>query len=206
MLTSISHPYPNQKGSVKALPDLIIRPVTPDRWTDLETLFGPRGAIGGCWCMWWRLSRAEYERQKGEGNKQAMQSIVASGDVPGLLAYAGEKPVAWCSIAPREDFPSLERSRVLKRVDDQPVWSVVCFYIAKPYRGQGVSVQLLLAAVEYAGQHGARVVEGYPIEPKKDSAPDIYAFTGMASAFRKAGFVEVLRRSETRPIMRYFIK
>jgi len=206
MLTSISHPYPNQKGSFKALPDLIIRPVTPDRWTDLETLFGPRGAIGGCWCMWWRLSRAEYERQKGEGNKQAMQSIVASGDVPGLLAYAGEQPVAWCSIAPREDFPSLERSRVLKRVDDQPVWSVVCFYIAKPYRGQGVSVQLLLAAVEYAGQHGARVVEGYPIEPKKDSAPDIYAFTGMASAFRKAGFVEVLRRSETRPIMRYFIE
>ena len=185
--------------------ELITLPVTPDRWTDLETLFGPRGAIGGCWCMWWRLSRAEYERQKGEGNKQAMHSIVASGEVPGLLAYAGEKPVAWCSVAPREAFSSLERSRVLKRVDDQPVWSVVCFFIAKPYRGQVVSVQLLLAAVHYAGQHGARVVEGYPIEPKKDSAPDIYAFTGMASAFRKAGFVEVLRRSETRPIMRYFI-
>jgi len=188
------------------MPDLTIYPVTSDRWSDLETLFGPRGAIGGCWCMWWRLTRAEYERQKGEGNKQAMQAIIASGEVPGLLAYAGEKPVAWCSVAPREGFPSLERSRVLKRVDDQPVWSVVCFFIAKPYRGQGVSVQMLRAAVEFAGQHGARVVEGYPIEPKKDSAPDIYAFTGMASAFRKAGFVEVLRRSETRPIMRYFIK
>jgi len=156
--------------------------------------------------MWWRLTRAEYERQKGEGNKQAMQAIVASGEVPGLLAYEGEKPIAWCSVAPREAFPSLERSRILKRVDDQPVWSVVCFFIAKPYRGQGVSVQLLRAAIKYAGQHGARVVEGYPIEPKKESAPDIYAFTGMASAFRKAGFAEVLRRSENRPIMRYFVK
>ena len=188
------------------MPDLTIFPATPDRWTDFETLFGPRGAIGGCWCMWWRLTRAEYERQKGEGNKGAMQAIVASSEVPGLMAYAGDQPVAWCSVAPREAFPSLDRSRVLKRVDEQPVWSVVCFFITKPYRGQGVSVQMLRAALDYAGQHSARIVEGYPIEPKKDSAPDIYAFTGMASAFRKAGFVEVLRRSETRPIMRYFIE
>jgi uncharacterized protein YndB with AHSA1/START domain len=106
--------------------DLSIHPLTPDRWDDLETLFGPRGAIGGCWCMWWRQTRSEYDRQKGEGNRQAMRAIVASGEIPGLLAYSGGRPVAWCSVAPRTAYPSLDRSRVLQRVDDQPVWSIVC--------------------------------------------------------------------------------
>jgi len=183
--------------------DLSIHPLTPDRWADFETLFGPRGAIGGCWCMWWRQTRSEYDRLKGEGNRQAMRAIVASGEIPGLLAYADGRPVAWCSVAPRTAFPSLDRSRVLQRVDDQPVWSIVCFFMARGYRRQGLSLRLIQAAVEYARSQGARIVEAYPIEPKKDSAPDIYAFTGMASTFRKAGFVEVLRRSETRPIMRY---
>jgi GNAT superfamily N-acetyltransferase len=183
--------------------DLSIYPLTPDRWADLETLFGPRGAIGGCWCMWWRLTRSEYDRQKGEGNRQAMHAIVASGEVPGLLAYSGGRPVAWCSVAPRTAFPSLDRSRVLKRVDDQPVWSIVCFFMARGFRRQGLSLRLIQAAVDYARSQGARIVEAYPIEPKKDDAPDFYAFTGMASTFRKAGFVEVARRSETRPIMRY---
>lgn len=183
--------------------DLSIYPLTPDRWDDLETLFGPRGAIGGCWCMWWRQTRSEYDRQKGEGNRQAMHAIVASGEVPGLLAYSGGRPVAWCSVAPRTAYPSLDRSRVLKRVDDQPVWSIVCFFMARGYRRQGLSLRLIQAAVDYARSQGARIVEAYPIEPKKDDAPDFYAFTGMASTFRKAGFVEVTRRSETRPIMRY---
>lgn len=185
--------------------DLSIYPLTPDRWADLETLFGPRGAIGGCWCMWWRQTRSEYDRQKGEGNRQAMHAIVASGEIPGLLAYTGGRPVAWCSVAPRTAFPSLDRSRVLQRVDDQPVWSIVCFFMAKGYRRQGLSLRLIQAAVDYARSQGARIVEAYPIEPKKGNAPDFYAFTGMASTFRKAGFVEVLRRSETRPIMRYVI-
>lgn len=186
-------------------PDLDFHPVTPERWHDLETLFGPRGACAGCWCMWWRLSRSQFDKQKGQENKQALKTIVNSGDVPGLLAYANGQPVGWCSVAPREEFSALERSRILKRVDDQPVWSIVCFFVAKPFRHKGVTVGLLKAAVEYARQHGARIVEGYPVEPKKTSVPDIFAYTGMVSAFRKAGFVEVLRRSETRPIMRYFI-
>jgi GNAT superfamily N-acetyltransferase len=154
--------------------------------------------------MWFRQKRSEFEQLKGEGNHQAMQAIVDSGEVPGLLAYIGESPVAWVSVAPREAFPSLDRSPVLKRIDDQPVWSVVCFFIARKYRRQGLSLSLLQAAVEYARRQGARIVEGYPIEPKKDSAPDIYAFTGLAATFRKAGFVEAARRSETRPIMRYY--
>ena len=186
--------------------DLEFQPVTPARWKDLEQLFGPRGAIGGCWCMWWRLKRKDFEAQQGEGNQSAMREIVESGKIPGILAFSKGNPVAWCSVAPREDFPVLDRSPVLKRVDDQPVWSVVCFFIAKEFRYQKISSKMLTAAVAYAVQNGASIIEGYPITPKKDQAPDIYIFTGLESTFLKAGFVEVARRSKSRPIMRYSVK
>lgn len=186
-----------------SLPALDFYPLTPERWDDLVALFGPRGACGGCWCLWWRLKHSQFEKQKGEENKRALKRIVDSGEVPGLLAYADGHPVGWCSVAPREAFPRLGRSRILKRVDDRPVWSAVCFFVDKQFRRKGVAVRLLEAAVEHAKKHGAMVVEGYPVEPRKVSTPDAFAFTGLASAFRKAGFVEVLRRSDTRPIMRY---
>lgn len=186
--------------------NLAYHPVTPDRWDDLEKLFGPRGAVGGCWCMWWRIKRKDFEAQQGEGNRVAMREIVKSSQVPGILFYDGDEPAVWCSVAPREDFPVLDRSPVLKRVDDQPVWSIVCFFLAKPYRSQGLLVNILNSAVEYAKSQGAQIIEGYPIQPKSDNAPDIYAFTGMVSTFEKAGFKEVIRRSERRPIMRYFVE
>lgn len=171
-------------------------------WRDLERLFGARGACGGCWCMLWRLTRSRFEDQKGEGNRREMKKIVTAGKLPGILAYAGDEPVGWCAIAPRDQYPALERSRILKKVDDQPVWSVTCLFVAKPYRRRGVSVRLLEAAVDYARGRGARIVEGYPLEPRNSAMPDVFAWTGIASAFRAAGFTEVLRRSETRPIMR----
>jgi len=187
------------------LSDLEFHQVTSKRWKDLENLFGERGACAGCWCMFWRLSRADWEKQRGEKNRKALKKIIDSGEIPGILAYAGGKPVGWCSIAPRERFVRLENSRVLKRVDEKSAWSVVCFFIAKHFRKKGVTVELLKAAIEYARKKGAKIVEGYPVEPKKGKFPDVFAYTGLASAFRKAGFEEVLRRSETRPIMRYFI-
>ena len=153
--------------------------------------------------MWWRLKRSQFEKQKGEANKRAFKRIVAAGHVPGLLAYAGSQPIGWCALAPRKTYPVLERSRTLRRVDEKPVWSVVCFFVARPFRYQGVAVKLLRAAVEYARERGAGIIEGYPVEPKRGRMPDAFVWTGVASAFRQAGFVEVLRRSETRPIMRY---
>ena len=156
--------------------------------------------------MYWRLKRSEFDRKRGQGTKRALKKIVNAGQAPGILAYADGEPVGWCSVAPREAFPVLERSRILKRVDDQPVWSVVCFFVARPFRRKGVTVKLLAAAVEYAQQHGAKIVEGYPVEPKKEAVADTFAYTGLVSAFRQAGFVQVLRRSETRPIMRYLIE
>lgn len=182
--------------------EIEFRPLTRETWMDLEELFGPRGASGGCWCMWWRLRRSEYEKQKGAGNKRAFRGIVDSGLPTGVLAYAGGKPIGWCAVAPRTDYPVFERSRILKPVDDQPVWSVTCFYVPRERRRTGLTSKLLSAAVEYARKQGAKIVEGYPQDPTSGTTVDAFAWTGFASAFRKAGFREVARRSESRPIMR----
>lgn len=195
-----------KRESSKGISKLEFHPLTPKRWKDLVKLFGPRGACGGCWCMWWRLKRSQFQKQQGEGNKKALKKIVNSGEIPGILAYAGGDPIAWCALAPRENYQILERSRILKRVDEQPVWSVVCFFVDKIYRRKGINLKLTKAAIDYVKKKGGKIVEAYPVEPKKSRIPDLFAYHGLASTFRKAGFKEVLRRSETRPIMRYIIK
>src|SRR5438876_6933447 len=128
---------------------LKIRPLTPERWQDLAGLFGERGACAGCWCMWFRLPHAQWVRQKGDQNKRAFQKIVKSGEIPGLLAYSGKEPVGWCALSPREQYPRLDSSRILKPVDEKPVWSVTCFFVARPWRRQGVTVALLKEAVRF---------------------------------------------------------
>jgi len=140
--------------------------LTPHRWSDLEALFGARGASGGCWCMWWRLARSQFAKQKGAANKKAFRKIVDAGPPPGVLAYTGGYPIAWCALAPREAYPVLERSRILKPIDDRPVWCVVCLFVARPFRRRGVSAKLLEAAAVYARKRGAAIVEGYPVDPK----------------------------------------
>jgi GNAT superfamily N-acetyltransferase len=191
-------------GSVDGKMEFV--PVTEDRWSDFETLFGKRGACGGCWCMLWRLPRKDFEKHKGAGNRRAMKAIIAAGKVPGILALSGGKPVACCSVAPREQFPALARSRVLKAVDDQPVWSITCFFVDRQFRRRGLSAQMIKAAVDYVKKQGGLAVEAYPVEPRKDKMPDVFAWTGLASAFVKAGFKECARRSETRPMMRLYVE
>jgi GNAT superfamily N-acetyltransferase len=155
--------------------------------------------------MWWRVSsRKEWEgtgAKRGPRMKRAMKRIVHDGTVPGVLAYVDGAPAMWCSIAPREDFAALERSRTYRRIDDRPVWSVVCFVGAKPFRGQGLLREVLRGACDYARDNGARIVEGYPTDPKKRFAPvDVYM--GTKEAFRGAGFREVGRTANGKPIMR----
>jgi GNAT superfamily N-acetyltransferase len=191
---------------VKPALTLEYRPVTAEWWRDLEQLFGERGAYSGCWCMWWRLTRAEFARQGSQGRKAGLKAIVDAGEVPGLLAYARGEPIAWCAVAPREAYPALERSRTLKRVDATPVWSVTCFFVAQPFRRQGLMVRSLQAAIAYAAEHGARMVEGYPVDPGDSSLAGCSGYTGLVSAFRQAGFVEVLQRAPNQPIMRYAIE
>jgi GNAT superfamily N-acetyltransferase len=156
--------------------------------------------------MYWRLRRKEYDESRGVGTKRKMKSLVNGGNIPGLLTYDNKKTIGWYSVAPREDFPVLENSKVLKRVDSKPVWSVVCFFINKEYRKKGLSVELLNAAKNYVKNNKGKIIEGYPVEPKTGKTADVFAWTGLSSAFKKAGFIEVARRSETRPIMRFSIK
>ena len=185
---------------------LTFKPLTKSRQADFEKLFGERGACGGCWCMLWRLKNAQFERQKGNQNKQAMKRLIQSGRVPGILAYDKKEPVGWCSVGPRSDFIRLENSKVLKKVDDQDVWSITCLFITKEYRRSGVSGRLLEEAAHYASKKGAKIVEGYPFDPKKEKMPDPFVWTGLFKTYRKVGFVEVARRSPTRPIVRFNCK
>ena len=180
-------------------------PVASNEWADLQLLFSESGVQRGCWCMWWRIKRAEFDKQYGDANKKAMQGIIESGTVPGILAYLKGQPIGWCSVASREHFPVLDRSPTLKRVDGEPTWSIVCFFVSKGYRNQGVSKALIEAAIRYARESGARIIEAYPLIPKdaKDAWPQRY--TGILSTFEKAGFKEIIRRSNRRAIMRYYI-
>ena len=157
--------------------------------------------------MLWRLTRKQFASQKGEGNKLAMQAIVNSGEVPGILAYDNTRAIGWCAIAPRSKYSALSRSRILRKIDDRACWSIACLFIEKVYREKGVSTGLLTAASEYAKSQGAELVEGYPVEPKSgEKIPQAFAWTGIARAFLRTGFKEVLRRSPTRPIMRKELK
>jgi GNAT superfamily N-acetyltransferase len=183
-----------------------ITPLTLDRWEDFEILFGPRGACAGCWCMFWKLTRKEFEAGQGESNHRAQKAIVTSGRTPGLLAYVDGIPAGWIAVEPRSEYSGLARSRLLAALDDLPVWSVPCFFVDKKYRRQGLTIVLLKAAVDHVAKQGGKAVEGYPIEPKTEKAPPVFMYTGAVSAFRQAGFVEITRRSETRPIMRYYVK
>ncbi len=179
-----------------------ILPLTPERWADLEELFGPKGGCGGCWCMSWRTSRRDFVDNKGMGNKKALRKRVNSGKPPGILLYADGRPVGWCSLGPREEFPALARSRVWAPVDDKPVWSISCFFIDRAYRNKGLSTTLLKGAIDYARRHGAGILEGYPQDLKGNRLPDAFVWTGVVESFERAGFVEALRRSRTKPIMR----
>jgi GNAT superfamily N-acetyltransferase len=138
--------------------ELSIKPISQDLWTDFEELFGLNGACGGCWCMYWKLRCKAYDESRGSAARQMHKSIVDAGTVTGLLAYAREEVVGWVAVEPRREYEKLAHSHILKPVDDQPVWSVSCFYVAKGYRRQGVTVSLLKAAVRHVKRMGGRIV------------------------------------------------
>lgn len=156
--------------------------------------------------MWFRQTGAEYEQRRGAANRAAMCGIVDRGEVPGLLVYVDRDPAGWVSVEPREAFPRLERSRAAKRVDDADVWSIVCFYIAKGFRGQGLMRRLVDAAVEQAAANGASVVEAYPKDLEDGIVSADAAYVGLLPVFKAAGFVEVARRVKGRPVVRKVVQ
>lgn len=178
---------------------LTVRPLTPERWPDLEDLFGPLGACNGCWCMYWRIGAA-YRKGPRAQNKAAFRRVVEHGPPPGLLAFDGELAVGWCQLTPRDALPFIDRVWRLKRVDDMPVWSVSCLYVRKGYRRQGVTSALIAAAVKAAKRAGAPALEAYPFDAKLSPSA---TGTGYASTFARAGFRVVARRVPPRPIMRH---
>jgi GNAT superfamily N-acetyltransferase len=189
---------------------LDILPATPQRWPDLEALFGPRGACAGCWCVYWRLAPSDYRQMDSAARKSTLQRLTGNDPAPGLIAYASGQPAAWVSIGPRHDYPALEASRLLKRVDDIPVWSVVCFFVARPFRKQGLMTPLLRSAMQYAIQHGAQVIEAYPTDMQSEkrrghrlTGPS--GCIGIASVFRSLGFVPVAQVSDTQLMMRFWV-
>ena len=146
---------------------LTVAPLTPDRWPDLEAIFKAKGCsiARGCWCMAYRRSGSREPLPPGmtraQANRAGLKALVDAGHPPGLIGYRGKVPVGWISIGPREEYAKLKRSPVMKPVDEQPVWSVVCFVVPAEYRGQGVARALLKGAIAYAKKQGATLVEAY---------------------------------------------
>jgi GNAT superfamily N-acetyltransferase len=183
--------------------DLAIHPATPDRWDDLERLFGPHGAYGNCWCTWWILPAKEWDAATPNDRRAILHDLVADGQEPGLLAYQYGEPVGWCAVGPRERYARMmsPRSRTFRPLDDLPSWVINCFFIARSARGRGVATSLLAAAVDYAFAHGAERIEAYPIDPAAQAPTTDNLFVGYLPAFLAAGFAEVARRGN-RPVVR----
>ena len=194
---------------------LDVRPLTPDRLADLAALFGQGGDPKWCWCAWYRVRSIDFSTATREGNRRvltgAVETTAAEGRSPGLVAYRDGEAVGWVSVGPRDDYDRLQHSRVLGPVDDRPVWSIVCFVVARKARGQGIARALLDAAVDYAREHGATLLEAYPVDTDGGRVPAAEAFKGTLGMFEAAGFEVVERRranatSAARPIVRRAIR
>ena len=181
---------------------LEVHSLTKGRWPDLVELFGRPGASipRGCWCMYYRKTGSSGIGP-GRTNRKALRSLVDRGTVPGLIGYEEGRPVGWVSLAPREEYPRLRRSPIMKPVDDEPVWSIVCFFVDRAARGSGTAEALLKGAVDYARSQGATLLEAYPVDKPDQSHADFMWF-GAKSMYDRARFREVARRKETRPVVR----
>jgi GNAT superfamily N-acetyltransferase len=185
---------------------LTFEPLTRANWDKFVKFFGEKGACGNCWCMYYRLSRADFNDGKMEdGNKKAMKEIVWDKKPAGILGLYEGEAVAWCAFAPREDFIRLEKSRVHKRFDRKMVWSIPCFFIDKSVRRNGVSVELLKGVIKYAERNEIEAIEAYPTIPTQEKLPDSFAWVGLYKSFERAGFEIVDRTSKNRPMVRYYI-
>jgi GNAT superfamily N-acetyltransferase len=182
-------------------------PLTPERWPDLERVFAGNGCsvARNCWCMYYRLTGPDYESHTrgspSQARRRRLRELVDSGVAPGLIGYRGGEPVGWISLGPRAEFARLARSPIMKPVDDLEVWSIVCFVVPAPFRNQGVATALLAGAIEYARRRSVRILEAYPVDSSGRRNDETLWF-GTKDMYDSAGFVEVARRKQTRPVVR----
>jgi len=175
-------------------------PLTPARWRDLEAVFGPNGANSGCWCMWFRRPRKEWQQARSKGNRAAFKKLVDAEMPLGVLAYVDGTPAGWCAVAPREDYTALASSRLFPPTGEPKLWAITCLFIHRDHRRYGLSRILIDAAVAYARKNGAGAVEAYPVIAAGRADP-ARGFHGFAEVFRESGFEEISRPSATRARM-----
>ena len=188
------------------LSQLTFEPLNKSNWSKFVELFGVKGACGSCWCMYYRLRKADFMEGKAEdGNKEAMKKLVFENNPTGILGFYEGQAIAWCAFAPREHFIKLENSRVHKRIDDQKVWSIPCFFIDKNFRRHGISVELLRGVIRYAKETGIEIIEAYPTIPTTERLPDSFVWIGLYKSFERVGFEIVDRKSKNRPMVRYYL-
>jgi GNAT superfamily N-acetyltransferase len=176
-------------------PDVVFQEVDRNNWKDMEKLFESRGGPKHCWCMVWRGTTGD--RATKESRKAAMRRFVENNVPVGILGYVGGEPMAWCSVAPRPTYRDLGGLKD-SGAEAENVWSIVCFFVSRQYRGHGMFKRLIGAAVEHAFQRGATVIEAYPVDPDSPS----YRFMGFVSKFEECGFVKVGTAGSRRHVMR----
>ena len=174
------------------------RPLTPERFPDMVEVFGERGVARNCFCMYWRTPKGGFEDKRD--NRDRFADVARDERPPGLIGYVGDNPVGWVQVGPRHEFPALDRSRLLRPVDDVKTWSINCFVVRAGLRKRGVGAGLLAGAIQFAKDQGAAVIEAYPVDGHRSSSVDY--FTGTLSMFDEHGFVELIRRNDSRPIVR----
>lgn len=193
-------------GDSDFLSRITFEPLSRDNWGKFIKLFGEKGACGNCWCMYYRLKKSDFNEGKAaDGNKEAMHLLVKENKPTGILGFYEDQAIAWCAFAPREHFIKLEKSRVHKRIDNKPVWSIPCFFIDKNFRRHGVSVAMLQGVINYARENNIKIIEAYPTIPTTGKLPDSFLWIGLYKSFERAGFKIVDRTSKNRPMVRYYI-
>ncbi len=183
--------------------DLRFEWLNAKNWHQFVELFGDKGACGNCWCMHFRITKSEFELgKKNNGNKSAMKALVFHNQPTGIIALHQNNAIAWCALAPREDYLKLKNSRVHKRIDEKEVWSLPCTFVSKEFRHKGVSIALLKGVIQLAKERKIKTLEAYPLLPPKEKLPDAFAWVGLYSSFQKAGFEIVDHTSKNRPMVR----
>jgi GNAT superfamily N-acetyltransferase len=186
-------------------------PLTPELWPVLVSLFGTQGACMGGWCMYWRMPHKDWQAARGDRAKRLFKRRVMDESPPGVLALADDSAVGWMQIGPRLDTPQWNGARRVSAplasadAEDENVWAATCFFVRPGHRGKGIAAHLLSGGIKFAQKSGARIIEACPMETEgRASASGLYV--GHVNLFKRAGFKEVARRKDNRPLMRFVVK
>ena len=188
-------------GSDRPLTTIDVVPAGPDRWDDVVTIMGGPGEVG-CWCQAPRGVAVGYGKAEPGARETALRSQLGDEPPAGMLAYVDGDVAGWCGFGVRNRLPRLERSRTIPKVDDKPVWSILCFKVRVGFRRRGVAAALLDGVIDYARRSGAPGVEAYPIDPEGGRVDVSFGYVGVTPMFEKVGFVRVVEtsaRSDRRP-------